>query len=90
MVLRGKNILIGVTGSIAAYKTSILIRELVKEGAEVKVVMTNRAKQFITPHTLATSCKNPIIVDSYNPENGDGNSHVKMGLWAYLFIMSPC
>ena len=54
MVLRGKNILIGVTGSIAAYKTSILIRELVKEGAEVKVVMTNMAKQFITPLTLAT------------------------------------
>ncbi len=90
MVLRGKNILIGVTGSIAAYKTSILIRELVKEGAEVKVVMTNMAKQFITPLTLATLSKNPILVDFYNPENGDWNSHVKIGLWADLFIIAPC
>ena len=90
MVLRGKNILIGVTGSIAAYKTSILIRELVKEGAEVKVVMTNMAKQFITPLTLATLCKNPILVDFYNPENGDWNSHVKMGMWADLYIIAPC
>ena len=66
MVLRGKNILIGVTGSIAAYKTSILIRELVKEGAEVTVVMTNKAKQFNRLRTFATSCTNPIQVDFFN------------------------
>lgn len=89
-MLQDKNILIGVTGSIAAYKTSILIRELVKEGAQVKVVMTNMAKQFITPLTLATLSKNPILVDFYNPENGDWNSHVKIGLWADLFIIAPC
>lgn len=90
MLLKGKHILIGVTGSIAAYKTSILIRLLVKEGAEVQVVMTEMAKQFITPLTLATLSKNPILVDFYNPENGDWNSHVSMGLWADLYLIAPC
>ena len=79
----------GVTGSIAAYKAALLVRALVKEGAEVKVVMTPMAKQFITPLTLATLSKNPIVVDFYNPENGDWNSHVSLGIWADLFLIAP-
>ena len=89
MTLKGKHILLGVTGSIAAYKSALLIRALVKEGAEVKVVMTPMAKQFITPLTLATLSKNPIVVDFYNPENGDWNSHVSLGMWADLFLIAP-
>lgn len=89
-MLKGKHILIGVTGSIAAYKAALLVRMLVKEGAEVKVVMTKMAKEFITPLTLATLSKNPILVDFYNCENGDWNSHVSLGLWADLFLVAPC
>lgn len=87
--LKGKHILIGVTGSIAAYKAATLIRLLVKEGAEVKVLMTPLAKEFITPLTLATLSKNPILVDFFNPENGDWNSHVDLGLWSDLYIIAP-
>ncbi|MEF9932032.1 MAG: bifunctional phosphopantothenoylcysteine decarboxylase/phosphopantothenate--cysteine ligase CoaBC, partial [Bacteroidales bacterium] len=90
MLLEGKHILLGVTGSIAAYKSAILVRTLVKEGALVKVVMTGMAKQFITPLTMATLSKNPILVDFYNPENGDWNSHVSMGIWADIFVIAPC
>jgi len=72
-MLKGKHIVVGVTGSIAAYKTASLVRLLVKEEAEVKVVMTPLAKAFITPLTLATLSKNPIMVDFYDPENGDWN-----------------
>lgn len=89
-MLKGKHILLGVTGSIAAYKAALLVRMLVKEGAEVKVVMTKMAKEFITPLTLATLSKNPILVDFYNCENGDWNSHVSLGLWADLFLVAPC
>lgn len=89
MRLKGKHILIGVTGSIAAYKAAVLIRLLVKEGAEVKVIMTPLAKEFITPLTLATLSKNPILVDFFNPENGDWNSHVDLGLWSDLYIIAP-
>ncbi len=90
MSLKGKHILLGITGSIAAYKSAILVRALVKAGAEVKVVMTSMAKQFISPLTMATLSKNPILVDFYNPENGDWNSHVSMGMWADLYIIAPC
>jgi len=89
MQLRGKHIILGITGSIAAYKAAILVRLLVKEGAEVKVVMTPLAKEFITPLTLATLSKNPILVDFFNPENGDWNSHVDLGLWADLYLVAP-
>ena len=89
-MLKGKHILLGVTGSIAAYKSAMLVRALVKQGAEVKVVMTEMAKQFITPLTMATLSKNPILVDFYNPENGDGNSHVSLGIWADLYLIAPC
>ena len=89
-MLKGKHILLGVTGSIAAYKSAMLVRSLVKQGAEVKVVMTEMAKQFITPLTMATLSKNPILVDFYNPENGDWNSHVSLGIWADLYLIAPC
>ena len=74
--MQGKHILIGVTGGIAAYKTAYLIRDLVKRGAEVKVIMTEKAKAFITPLTLATLSKNPILVDFFDSTNGAWNSHV--------------
>jgi phosphopantothenoylcysteine decarboxylase/phosphopantothenate--cysteine ligase len=88
-MLKGKNILIGVTGGIAAYKTASIIRLLVKEGAVVKVLMTDHAKDFITPLTLATLSKNPVLSEFYNPENGDWNSHVSLGLWADLYLIAP-
>lgn len=88
-MLKGKHILLGITGSIAAYKAASLARLLVKEGAEVKVIMTEMAKHFITPLTMATLTKNPILVEFYNPENGDWNSHVSLGLWSDLFLIAP-
>jgi phosphopantothenoylcysteine decarboxylase/phosphopantothenate--cysteine ligase len=88
-MLSGKKILIGVTGSIAAFKTATLIRILIKEGSEVRVVMTPLAKEFITPLTLATLSKNPVLTDFSNPTNGDWNSHVDLGLWADAFIIAP-
>jgi phosphopantothenoylcysteine decarboxylase / phosphopantothenate---cysteine ligase len=88
-MLKGKHILLGVTGSIAAYKAASIIRLLVKHGAEVKVVMTPLAKEFITPLTLATLSKNPILIDFFNPENGDWNSHIDLGLWADAYLIAP-
>ena len=78
-MLKGKHILLGVTGSIVAYKAAMLCRLLRVAGAEVKVVMTPTAKEFITPVTMATLSKNPIAVEFYNPENGDWHSHISMG-----------
>ncbi|MDD4847456.1 MAG: bifunctional phosphopantothenoylcysteine decarboxylase/phosphopantothenate--cysteine ligase CoaBC [Bacteroidales bacterium] len=88
-MLQGKHIVLGVTGSIAAYKAALLVRGLVKAGAEVRVVMTPLAKAFITPLTMATLSKHPIMVDFYQPENGDWNSHVSLGLWADLLLIAP-
>lgn len=88
-MLKGKHILLGVTGSIAAYKSAIIVRTLVREGAEVKVVMTPLAKQFITPLTMATLSRNPILVEFFDPENGAWNSHVGLGQWADLFLVAP-
>ena len=88
-MLKGKHIIVGITGSIAAYKAAALVRLLVKEGAEVKVVMTELAKQFITPLTVATLSKHLVMVEFYNPENGDWHSHVDMGLWADLYLIAP-
>jgi len=88
-MLKGKNILIGVTGGIAAYKTATIIRLLVKDGAEVKVIMTDHAKDFITPLTLATLSKNPVYTDFFDPTDGRWNSHVDLGLWANLFLVAP-
>jgi phosphopantothenoylcysteine decarboxylase / phosphopantothenate---cysteine ligase len=88
-MLKGKNILIGVTGGIAAYKTATIIRLLVKNGADVKVIMTDQAKEFITPLTLATLSKNPVSTEFFSSESGDWNSHVDLGLWANLFLIAP-
>lgn len=88
-MLKGRHILIGITGGIAAYKTAILVRYLVKEGAEVRVLMTPAAKEFITPLTMATLSRNPVYVDFFDPENGNWNSHVELGIWADLFVIAP-
>lgn len=88
-MLKGKKIVVGITGSIAAYKAAILVRLLVKEGADVKVIMTSLAKEFITPLTMATLSKHPIMVEFYNPENGDWNSHVETGIWADAYLIAP-
>ena len=88
-MLKGKHILLGITGSIAAYKAAMLCRLLRVAGAEVKVVMTPTAKEFITPVTMATLSKNPIAVEFYNPENGDWHSHIAMGEWADCYLIAP-
>lgn len=88
-MLRGKNILVGVTGSIAAYKSAILIRSLVKEGASVKVIMTPAATEFISPLTLSTLSKNPVSQNFFDTKSGEWTSHVDMGLWADLYIIAP-
>lgn len=88
-MLSGKNIIVGVTGSIAAYKAAILVRSLVKEGAQVRVIMTPLAKEFITPLTMATLSKHPILVDFFDPENGAWNSHVSLGEWADAYLVAP-
>ncbi len=88
-MVKGKNILLGVTGGIAAYKSAAIIRLLVREGCNVRVLMTSHAKEFITPLTLSTLSKNPVLAEFYNPENGDWNSHIDLGIWADLFLIAP-
>lgn len=88
-MLQGRKILLGVTGGIAAYKAAMIIRLLVKEGAEVRVVMTPLSREFITPLTLATLSKNPVLTDFFGVEDGTWNSHIELGLWADLFIIAP-
>ena len=88
-MLRGKHVLLGITGSIAAYKAAYIVRLLVREGAEVRVVMTAAAKHFISPLTLATLSRNPILTEFFDPENGQWNSHVSLGLWADLYLIAP-
>jgi len=88
-MLEGKRILVGVTGSIAAYKAATLVRTLVRDGAEVRVVMTAAAREFITPLTMATVSRHPIMVDFFDPEDGRWNSHVSLGEWADAFLIAP-
>ncbi|MEW4924206.1 bifunctional phosphopantothenoylcysteine decarboxylase/phosphopantothenate--cysteine ligase CoaBC [Algibacter sp. 2305UL17-15] len=88
-VLSGKNILLGITAGIAAYKTASLVRLFVKSGAHVKVVMTPASKEFITPLTLSTLSKNPVHSSFTNEENDVWNNHVDLGLWADIFIIAP-
>ena len=88
-MLKGKNILLGVCGSIASYKSAYLTRLLVKSGANVKVIMTNEAKSFITPLTLSTLSKNPVYSDYFNEATGEWNNHVDFGLWADYLILAP-
>jgi len=90
-ILRSKHILLGITAGIAAYKTASLLRLFIKAGAEVKVIMTPAAKDFITPLTLSTLSKNPVI-SSFTEETDDNavwNNHVDLGLWADLFVIAP-
>jgi phosphopantothenoylcysteine decarboxylase/phosphopantothenate--cysteine ligase len=88
-MLEGKHILVGVSGGIAAYKVAALVRSFVKDGAEVRVIMTSMAKHFITPLTMATVSKHPVLTEFYNPENGDWNSHVSLSLWADAYVIAP-
>ena len=88
-MLKNKNILIGVTASIAAYKSAFLVRLLVKSGANVKVIMTEASTEFITPLTLATLSKNPVVIEFTKNKQGEWNNHVELGLWADTFLIAP-
>ena len=88
-MLTGKKILIGITGSIAAYKIPLLVRLLKKDGADVRVVMTPSAKDFVTPLTLSTLSGNPVISHGFDEKTGKWESHVELGLWADLFVIAP-
>ena len=88
-MLTGKKILLGVTGGIAAYKSAFLVRLLVKAGAEVRVIMTPAAHDFITPLTLATLSKHPVYTHFTEGEKGEWNNHVDMGMWGDLFLIAP-
>src|SRR5690606_4678631 len=86
-MLKGKKILLGITGSIAAYKAAILVRHLIKEGAEVKVIMTPAAKDFITPLTLSTLSKYPVLTDIFKEDQWA--NHVMLGRWADVMVIAP-
>jgi len=88
-MLKNKNILLGVTASIAAYKSAFLVRLLVKAGANVKVVMTSTATDFITPLTLSTLSKHPVLIDFTKNKQGEWNNHVELGMWADVFVIAP-
>ena len=88
-MLKNKNILLGVCGSIASYKSANLIRLLVKDGANVRVVMTKDACNFISPLTLSTLSRNPVLNNYFDPETGSWNNHVELGLWADLMLIAP-
>lgn len=88
-VLKGKHIVLGVTGGIAAYKAASLVRLFIKAGAEVQVIMTPAAKEFITPLTLSTLSRNPVISEFFTANTGEWHSHVDLGLWADCFIVAP-
>ena len=88
-MLEGKNIVLGVCGSIAAYKSALLIRLLVKAGASVQVVMTPDATNFITPLTLSTLSKKPALINYFKADTGEWNNHVELGLWADMLIIAP-
>lgn len=89
-MLKGKKIVLGITGSIAAYKACLLIRELVKGGAEVQVVITPAGKEFITPITLSALTHKPVISEFFAQRDGTWNSHVDLGLWADAMVVAPC
>ena len=88
-MLTGKKILLGITGSIAAYKIPLLVRLLKKDGADVRVVMTPSAKDFVTPLTLSTLSGNPVLTYGFDEKTGKWDSHVELGLWADLFVVAP-
>lgn len=88
-MLEGKNVIVGVCGSIAAYKSALLVRLFVKAGANVQVVMTKDATNFITPLTLSTLSKKPALVHYFKAETGEWNNHVELGLWADMLVIAP-
>ncbi len=88
--LSGKHIVLGITGSIAAYKSCLIIRALVKRGAEVQVVITPAGKEFITPITLSALSRHPVISDFFSQRDGTWHSHVDLGLWADAMLIAPC
>lgn len=88
-MLRGRRVLLGITGGIAAYKVARLVRLIKKEGGEVKVIMTPAAQQFITPLTMATLSQNPVYGNFFDPTDGRWNSHVSLALWAEAFVIAP-
>ena len=89
-MLEGKKIVLGITGSIAAYKSCLVIRELVRRGAEVQVVITPSGKEFITPVTLSALTHKPVVSEFFSQKDGTWNSHVDLGLWADAMLIAPC
>ena len=89
-MLEGKKIVLGITGSIAAYKSCLLIRELIKKGAEVQVVITPAGREFITPITLSALTHKPVVCEFFSQKDGTWNSHVDLGLWADAMVIAPC
>jgi phosphopantothenoylcysteine decarboxylase/phosphopantothenate--cysteine ligase len=89
-MLKGKKIVLGITGSIAAYKSCLIIRELIKSGAEVQVVITPAGKEFITPITLSALTHKPVVSEFFSQRDGTWNSHVDLGLWADAMLIAPC
>ena len=89
-MLTGKKIVLGITGSIAAYKSCFIIRELIKSGAEVQVVITPAGKEFITPITLSALTHKPVVSEFFSQKDGTWNSHVDLGLWADAMVIAPC
>ena len=90
-ILNGKNLLLGISGGIAAYKSAALIRSFIKCGANVQVIMTPSAKDFVTPLTLSTLSRNPVYSDFFDTKNKNElwNNHVDLGLWADYFVIAP-
>ena len=89
-MLKGKKIVLGITGSIAAYKSCLIIRRLIKKGAEVQVVITPAGKEFITPITLSALTHKPVVSEFFSQRDGTWNSHVDLGLWADAMLIAPC
>ena len=89
-MLKGKKIVLGITGSIAAYKSCLIIRGLIKRGAEVQVVITPAGKEFITPITLSALTHKPVVSEFFSQRDGTWNSHVDLGLWADAMLIAPC
>ena len=88
-MLKGKHIIVGITGGIAAFKIATLVRLLIKRGAEVQVVMTPNAKEFITPVTLSALTGKPVVSEFFTANTGEWHSHVDLGLWADALVIAP-
>jgi len=88
-MLKGKRIVVGVTGSIAAYKTPLLVRMLIREGCDVRVIMTPVARNFVTPLTLSTLSRHPVIIEPFSAGSGEWSNHVELGIWADAMIFAP-